>query len=104
MMVLDQVRNAYRKWMGKHRLIEIQQSGETSYMVQQAVFGFWWVDRLNQPIEDYDTAKSCLEECAAEYAPIAEKVISVKAVIPEKKESRSWGNTPSRPITPTPKE
>lgn len=103
MVILDQIRNAYRKWMGKHRLIEIQQNGKTSYMVQQAVFGFWWMDRYTQPFEDYDKAKSHLEECAAVYAPIAEKVISVKAVIPDEQEKRMW-ETPSRPITPTPKE
>ena len=99
MSITLQLRNAFRKWMGTHRLIEIRQDGKTFYMVQQAVFGFWWIDRFSAPFDDYDTAKKGLESCVAEYAPIDQKVISVKEVIPEK-ESRTW-DTPSRPITPT---
>ena len=81
--------------MGVHRLVEIRQGGKTCYMVQQRIFGFWWVDRLTKPLTGYNTAKSCLEQCAAEYKPVDKKtIISVT-------DERLW-DTPARPITPTP--
>ena len=73
-------------------------------MVQQGIFGFWWIDRYNRPFEDYEIAKACLEECASEYEPILEKgIVSVIEMRPVEKESRMW-DTQSRPITPTPAE
>ena len=94
MNVILKIRNAYRRWMGVHRLVETKQGTETFYMVQQKIFGFWWIDRLSIPLRNYDMAKICLESCAADYSPIhGRRIVSVT-------DERLW-DTPARPITPT---
>ena len=58
------------------------------YRVQQAVFGFWWVDCYTTYFTDYEKAKECLAECASEYEQIkGQRVISV---VNEADPKRTW--------------
>ena len=96
-LILQQLKNLC---IGHHRLIEIRQGDKVIYMVQQRLLCFW-VDTFTKPFEDYETAKSCYEDCKTEY-PLVPKVKRV--LLDSSPESERMWDTPSLPITPTPPE